>query len=455
MLAFALTVAIVTHDQTPLAASTDEKAARQAMLFRGDWLEVRGELRGRLKVYDHRHERPGYVAPWQVRRFAMDESSAPALRAIVDFVRDEPGAESLGIGVTALYLKVAPAAAIGADVFDALGGMAERLARRASRGGAAGEVDVAESYGVKLLSIETEAGVRLCYDGEAFRRVLADNAATPEARARAALGLTDPVCAAPPTQSPVVEEQLAVLERAAGAPPVLGNRVRLRRAGLLATLAWLRARRGDDAGATQASAAALDAYAGVERTDLTAEDGPLNEEIAVRVAAARWLREPSAAPATTGVHVELAAGQPGETCVRLVEGKVTRVERCSYGLPFPQSVRVGPHGTSLALAVQLLPGWVELWLFHRAGDGWIVDTVAPGTSDPDLGYVEVAGFSPDGKRLLTVREARGDGSSLRRAFEVRLIDTLAVEHSARSPELLSAFGRWSAPEWRRSTVALR
>ena len=64
-------------------------------------------------------------------------------------------------------------------------------------------------------------------------------------------------------------------------------------------------------------------------------------------------------------------------------------------------------------------------------------------------------LSPDGKRVLTVREARISGSALRRSFEVRLVANLAVEHSARSADLLSAFGRWTTPDWKRATIALR
>jgi hypothetical protein len=468
VLALAVTVAIVTHGPTPLAASTEENAARQATLWRGDWLEVRGERQGRLKVYDYRHERPGYVAPSQVRVYTLNEASAPALRAVIDFLRDEPGAESLGIGYVALYLKVAPAAAIGPEILDALGTMAERLARRASRGGAADELEVAQSYGVKFASLEGETAVRVCYDGEAFRRVLLSPAASSDARARAALGLTDPACGAHDE-----EAALDLLGRAAGAAPVLAHRLRLRRAGLLATLAWLRARRGDAEGAARASNQALDAFAGVERTELAVEDGAAWQETALRVAAARWLREPAVASAREArLRLDLVPGETGETCVRLLEGKVARLEKCTHGLVFAQSVRRGPHDASVAIAVQLLPGWVEQWVFRKAGgpreaapsggrskaeppeDGFIVDPVPPADNDPELGYTEIAGFSPDGKRLLVAREARV-GGNLRRSFEVRLMTTLAVEHNARNPELLWAFGRWTAPEWKHGTVALR
>ncbi|WP_310184690.1 hypothetical protein [Duganella sp. 3397] len=67
-----------------------------------------------------------------MRRISLAPVDAPELLSVVRFLRDTPGAESLGISYVAAYLKAAPAAAITAEPFDALSGMAERLARRAS-----------------------------------------------------------------------------------------------------------------------------------------------------------------------------------------------------------------------------------------------------------------------------------------------------------------------------------
>src|ERR1700744_417971 len=103
MLALALTVALVPTDNTPLPADARETAARQTQLYAGDWLEVRGERQGWLAVYDHRHERPGYVRPAQVRSYAVAEASARDLAAVIDFVRDTPGQEALGMGYAALF----------------------------------------------------------------------------------------------------------------------------------------------------------------------------------------------------------------------------------------------------------------------------------------------------------------------------------------------------------------
>src|ERR1700722_15998415 len=96
--ALAVTVALGAQDQTPLRAAAHDAATRQAALTAGDWLEVRGERQGYLQVYDHRRERPGYVRPSAVRSYPVDETSALRLGAVVEYLRDAPGEESLGIG---------------------------------------------------------------------------------------------------------------------------------------------------------------------------------------------------------------------------------------------------------------------------------------------------------------------------------------------------------------------
>src|SRR5258708_4928782 len=120
MLPLVLAAAILTQDATPPRAAAQETAAQQTLVDARAWVELRGERQGWLSVYDHRHERPGYVRPSQVRSYAVDETSARDLAAIIDFVRDQPGLESLGIGYTALFLRAAPASAVGAELFDAL-----------------------------------------------------------------------------------------------------------------------------------------------------------------------------------------------------------------------------------------------------------------------------------------------------------------------------------------------
>jgi hypothetical protein len=130
-------------------------------------------------------------------------------------------------------------------------------------------------------------------------------------------------------------------------------------------------------------------------------------------------------------------------------------ERCTYGIVWQSAVRWAASGTAATIAVQPLASWTELWVVRRAADGaWTFETLAPAVTEPDLGYVEAAGFSPDGAHLLVVREARVAGRITRR-FQVLATATLAVEHWAPSADRLPAFKRWGAPSWRATTLALR
>ena len=157
-LAAALSVAIVTEDQTALRAAPHDSAPRQAALWRGDWLEVRGARTGFLQVYDHRRERPGYCGRAGAR-LCPRRDDVPELRAVTRFLRDTPGAEALGIGYVALYLKAAPAARSTSRR-----GRARCDGRASGRAGlgAQGEpgptgaalgahIEVAESYGVHFV----------------------------------------------------------------------------------------------------------------------------------------------------------------------------------------------------------------------------------------------------------------------------------------------------------------
>jgi hypothetical protein len=454
MIALVLVAAIVTQDATPLRAAATEKAARQTMLYGGDWLELRGERQGWLQVYDHRHERPGYVRPSQVRTFPVDDKAAVELAAIIDFVRDQPGAESLGIGLVALYLRAAPPAAVGAEVFDALGGMAQRLARRAP----AGPIEVAESYGVKFKSFERDGKARLCYDGEAWRRVLALPASA-AAKARAALGLTEPSCV-DPSLAAAERETLAAWQAdvlgtvdASSLPPWLANRVRTRAASVRAALTYVDARKGDWKGARAAAEEGERALALVDKSELADDDVVAYDEAAVRVAAVRWAAEP--APAANAA-VEVAARQPGQTCVRFA-----KLEHCTYAVVWPSSLRVAPHGDAVVFAQSPLPSWTELVVLRR---GHEPETLAPAAIDPEVGYVELAGFSPDGAHLLVAREARMTGPLgqpntlapwISRSFQILRANDFTVEKQASRLDNFVSFRRWQSPAWRRATLAVR
>jgi hypothetical protein len=312
-----LIVALVAEDPAILRNAPRDDAPAEASLWRGDWLEVRGEAAGFLRVYDHRRERAGYVRPAQVRVYRTDEATAPELAAVVRFLRDAPGFETLGIGHAALALRAAPVGADTSELLGAIGTMADRLARRASARRRdtrdttlAAHLEVAESYGVKFKVVDAGDGVtpnRLCYDGDAWQRVLAAPAAAPLERARAALFLGGATCH-DPLEAPTLartwnDERVTALSAAAdlapGAIPAsLAGRVRLRLAEALAWRAFDEARRAAWEPAARDEAAAIRQLALTDRGLLAPEDLDTYEAVAVRVGASRWAAEaPARLPA--------------------------------------------------------------------------------------------------------------------------------------------------------------
>ncbi|HOV57857.1 MAG TPA: hypothetical protein PLN91_08270 [Rhodanobacteraceae bacterium] len=460
--------AIVVQDQVPLRAAPRDSAAQQAVLWQGDTLEVRGLRLDYLQVYDHRRERGGYVRASQVRRVSLRAEDAAELLAVVRFLRDTPGAEALGMAYVAAYLRAAPGAAIGSEPFAALGTLAERLARRASSRHAkaddaaiAAHLEVAASLGVDLRGFERDGRMTLCYAGDAFRRVLA-LPAPEEERARAALALTRDDCIDPalkPLQHYELDQwRSEVLARVVrrDLPAYWVNRLRLRNAGVQAALAFARQRRGEDAHA--AAELALQELAGVDKNELAEEDRLAYSDAALRVGASRWAAEP--VPATPArLAVATAAGAaPGETCIDLVDRRTPHptvlAHRCTFGVVWTASASANAAGTALALAVQPLAGWRELWVFQQGAQGWRIDVLPPSLDNPELGYVEFAGWVPGKAQLLAAREVRADGR-FRRSFELLDLATLGVRRQADRPEALSTFYRWQDAAWKRQTVALR
>ena len=459
-----------------------EGATQQAQLWQGEVLEVRGERLDYLQVWDYRRERGGFVEASRVRRMSLAAADAPELMAVVRFVRDTPGTEALGIGFAAAYLKAATAESLrgeaGAEVFDAIGTMADRLAQRASSGavatGPAGaapsrtgialsaHLEVAGRYGIAFKSYERDGAMRICYDGEAFRRVLAMASSSAGQRARAALGLTQAECIDPSTpmsERPRIDAWRAeVLDRVdeGQLPKLLKNRVAMRRASVWSSLAYQHARRGERA--AEAAQRALAELATVNRAELADDDLPTWNDTAIRVGASRWAAASAAVPSARKVAVVTGPGDDGQTCVSLVDAKhdasAPLVRRCTFGIVWAASATLNREGNALALAVQPMDAWRELWLFRKQGSGWVVQVLPPSTSAPGLGYAEFAGWVPGGQQVLVARESRGE-RGLKRSFEVVRVDSLVTQRQTGDVSALGPFQRWQDAAWKRETVSIR
>ncbi|MBL8481920.1 MAG: hypothetical protein JNJ60_06990 [Rhodocyclaceae bacterium] len=471
-------LAIVNLEQTALRAAPRDGAQQQAQLAAGDVVEIRGERLNYLQVYDHRRERAGFVRADRLHRTELAPAEMPALLAVLRHLRDQPGQEALGIAYAAAWLKAAaPAQLAGSDAqhaFEALGTLADRLAERATRGQAAGrpgeaaaaaQLETAAALGVEFASFQRGDRMQICYTGDAWKRLLATGASGAQ-RAAAALALSRAECSGDDLG---VSERARLTEARASLldgvdtdelPAYFKNRIALRRAALWSSVAFDRARAAQST-AGAAAERALAELATVVKTELPDEDLPAYNDAAMRVNAVRWAAAaPAAVPAVpAGLAVVAAPGQaPGETCVTLIDAargaSAPLTQRCTFGLVWTASAASDRKGNALALAVQPLDGWRELWIFQVRDGKWGVDVLPPAASGPELGYAEFAGWSPDGRQLLVAREARSEGK-YRRSFEVLRADTLTPERQSSDPSSLGAFQRWQDAAWKRASVALR
>jgi hypothetical protein len=184
-------------------------------------------------------------------------------------------------------------------------------------------------------------------------------------------------------------------------------------------------------------------------------------DAAMRVNASRWAalaspvtpRKPGDRP-----RIVLAGGQPGETCVALVDAKHDAASplarRCTYGIVWSESATLNREGSALAVAVQHTESWREMWMFRKAGNGWTVASLPPAAMAPGVGYAEFAGWVPGGKQVLVAREASGEGK-YKRSYELMSVTTLATLGAAPDPTQLPAFQRWQDPAWKQASVSVR
>jgi hypothetical protein len=471
----ATTTAIVAQDQVSLRAAPHDAARQQAVLWAGEAVEVRGQKLDYVQVWDHKRERGGFVPASSLRRIGTTPADVPELMAVLRFVRDTPGSEALGIAYAAAYIVAAPAEVLngeqGIEALDILGTLADRLAQHASSGGTqskaaanalSAHLDVARGYGIVFGVGEREGNLQVCYDGDAFRRVLAMRSNAVQ-RAHAALGLTRPECVNPelaPLERRAVDEWRAgVLDRVdiAAVPAYLKNRILMRRAGVWSGIAYERARMGEAPDA--AAERAMSELAGIVKAELTDDDVTAYNDAAIRVSTSRWAAMPGANKKfSAGLSIDASAGQSGETCVTLTDAKHDAAHalarRCTFGLVWIGSATLNRENNALALAVQPLDGWREMWLFRKQADAWNVSVLPPASLNPGIGYVEFAGWVPGGKQMLLAREAKGDGK-YKRNFEQISLASLAPEHQATDPSMLAAFKRWQDPAWKAQTVSLR
>jgi hypothetical protein len=77
----------------------------------------------------------------------------------------------------------------------------------------------------------------------------------------------------------------------------------------------------------------------------------------------------------------------------------------------------------------------------------VVDVIPPANSDPDLAYVDFAGWIPGSyDKFLLAREARIDGR-YQRSYEVFNRQNLQTETSSERLRNVALFSKWQDAQW--------
>lgn len=477
---------LVMQKTVSLKAAPKDSARELAVLWQGEWVEVRDKRINYLEVYDHKRERAGYVKVSHLRESKFHQSETGEFLTLVRYLRDQRGSNSLGISLASAYLKAATPeqmnAQEGAEVLAAIGVFADRIASLASSNQTLSkpqnryltqQLEVASQYGVHFNQIDVNGQIRLCYDGETYRQVLA-LPADDITKAKAALSLTENACIHPDL-SPVERAQIDVWRadvlskvNSEHLPEFLKNRIAMRKASILSSLSYARTRFSENKHALSLSGItgtsndlmlkAMQAFSQVDKSQLPDTDWPVYNNTAMLVNANRWaLKTPVSSKQFGQLKLEMREGKAGETCVSLhaKNQKAPLVERCTYSVVWPQSATINQKKNAIALAVQPMPGWRELWVFKKQKTDWTLAILPPNLHEAGLGYAEFAGWSPNGKQILLAKESRTPQGNYHRRYEVVNLATLTVQRQARDVSILGAFQRWQDPIWLANSISIR
>jgi hypothetical protein len=225
------------------------------------------------------------------------------------------------------------------------------------------------------------------------------------------------------------------------------NRLRHRKAAILASLSFASQRAFTNTGAissgtpandtpqqvTRYAAQAIEVLAGVDKNELSEVEKAEYDETALRVGAIRW----AALPANTlPKRLTIVNGEPGQTCLVIASNNETN-KRCTYGVVWPQSTSVSPNGQMISIAVQPNETWREVWLLRKVDNAWVFEVLPPSTQTTSMGIVEFAGWVPaDSKqeaRILIARDVL-EKSKVRTTFEVLKASSLNVDGRANHPQ---------------------
>lgn len=478
-------IGLVMQTKASLKSAPKDSARELAVLWQGEWVEVRDKRMDYLEVYDHKRERAGFVKVTHLRQSKFHESETKEFLTLVRYLRDSRGSNSLGISLASAYLKAASVKEMnspeGAEVLHTIGLFADRIANRASSdirlsksasSYLSQQLEVATQYGVHFKNVEKNGQIKICYNGEVYRQVLA-LPATPSIKANAALSLTNDTCVNPDL-TPVQRAQLNVRRAEVmskvpdeNLPKYLKNRVEMRKASIFSALSYAQTRFAQNPEALKLSGIrapsieliqeAMTAFSHVEKNELPDIDWPAYNNTAMLVNANRWALKQTETKKTLGaLQLEMRRGKPGETCVTLTtkNQKMPLAQRCTYSVVWPQSATINRKKNAIALAVQPMAGWSELWVFQKNKAGWQITALPPAIREAGLGYIEFAGWAPSGKQILLAKESRAEGVYERR-YEVVNLASLAVQRQSRDASILGAFRRWQDPSWKANSISLR